>query len=111
MAEDAKFVQMVLTCGSWQEAHELAEHLLEKRLVACVEMLEIKSRYWWKHRLEDANEIKLIMESVADNFAGVEAELKNIHTYDTFVLQAVPITQLSADASAWLAQTTDTEGK
>jgi periplasmic divalent cation tolerance protein len=98
------FVELVLTCGSWQEAQKIADHLLEQKLVACVEMMEVQSKFWWEHKLEVAKEIKLIMESVADNFDKVEAELTKIHSYKTFVLQMLPIEKLSSGATKWLQE-------
>jgi len=103
MSTKTNFVELVLTCGSWQEAQKIADHLLENRLVACVEFMEIKSKYWWEGKLDEAQEIKLIMETVADNFAKVEAAVSKLHSYDTFVLQQIPITKLSQDAAKWLA--------
>lgn len=98
------FVEMVLTCGSWQEAQKIADALLETRLVACVEFMEIQSKYWWNSQLEEAKEIKLIMETVADNFDRIETEVKKHHSYQTFVLQMIPIAKLSKQAAAWLEQ-------
>lgn len=100
----ADFVELVLTCGSWQEAQRIADALLEKRLVACVEFLEIKSKYRWQGKLEENNEIKLIMESIADNFEKVEAAVTKLHSYETFVLQQIPITRLSKQAEAWTVE-------
>lgn len=100
----ADFVELVLKCGSWQEAQRIADSLLEKKLVACVEFLEIKSKYRWQGKLEEADEVKLIMETVAGNFGKVEEEVAKLHGYDTFVLQQIPLTDLSSRAKAWLEQ-------
>lgn len=98
------FVELVLTCGSWQEAQRIADALLEKRLVACVEMMDIKSKYHWEGALEDTKEVKLVMQSVADLFDKIEAEVSKLHSYETFVLQQLPITNLSSKAQAWLIE-------
>jgi len=98
------FVELVLTCASWQEAQRITDALLEKKLVACVEMMEVKSKYWWKRSLEEAQEIKLIMETIADNFERVEDDIKRHHSYETFVLQMIPIAKLSQGAAAWLEE-------
>jgi periplasmic divalent cation tolerance protein len=96
------FVEFVLTCGGWQEAQAIADALLEKRLVACVEFIDIKSKYYWHGVLEESKEVKLIMESLADKFEAVEAVVTKIHSYETFVLQQLPITRLSEQAAKWL---------
>ena len=100
------FVELILTCGSWQEAQEIADSLLEQHLVACVEFIEVKSKSWWRKRLEETDEVKLIMQTVADNFTKVEKEVAKLHSYDTFVLQQIPLTNLSKKAQAWLTEET-----
>lgn len=104
-----QFAEAVLTCASWQEAQRIADSLLEKHLVACVEFIEIKSRYHWHGRLEEADEIKLIMETVADNFGDIEAEVTKLHSYDTFVMAQLPIAKLSAKAEKWWLEETKQE--
>lgn len=96
------FVEVVLTCGSWQEAQRIADHLLHESLVGCVEFLEVQSKYRWKAALEEAKEVKLIMETMAHHFDAIETEVAKLHSYDTFVLQQIPLTNLSTKAQSWL---------
>jgi periplasmic divalent cation tolerance protein len=98
------YQEFVLTCASWQEAQAIADVLLEKRLIACAEFMEIKSKYHWQGRLEEGNEIKLIMKTIADNFQSVEAEVAKLHSYKTFVLQALPVAHTSKAAETWLEE-------
>lgn len=100
----ANFTQLVLNCASWQEAQRIADVLLEKRLVACVEFLEVKSKFHWQGHLDEAKEVKLIMESLAEHFEKIESEVTKLHSYETFVLQQIPLSNLSQDASIWLNQ-------
>ncbi|HTB49286.1 MAG TPA: divalent-cation tolerance protein CutA [Verrucomicrobiae bacterium] len=104
---NTEFIELVLTCGSWQEAQRIADAVLEKRLVACVEFIEVKSKYHWQGTLEEAKEIKLIMETVARNFEKVEAEVAKLHSYDTFVLKSLPVDTISKEAAQWLRETLD----
>lgn len=97
-----KFVELVVTCASWQEAQAIADVLLEKRLIACAEFMEIKSKYRWHGKLEQAAEVKLIMATIADNFKKVEAEISKLHSYDTFVMYAVEATHIAGRAAQWL---------
>jgi len=97
-----EFIELVLTCSSWQEAQGIADSLLKKRLVACVEFIDITSKYHWQGALEEASEVKMIMESLATKFEAVEAEITKLHSYETFVLRQLPITRLSRAAAEWL---------
>jgi periplasmic divalent cation tolerance protein len=98
------YQEFVVTCASWQEAQAIADVLLEKRLIACAEFIEIKSKYRWQETLEEANEIKLIMKTIANNFKKVEAEIAKLHSYKAFVLQALPVLNTSKEAENWLAK-------
>ena|SRR5665213_2201385 len=101
-----KFVELFLTCAGWQEAQSIVDVLLEKKLIACAEFLDIKSRYWWEGKIEEAKEIKLIMQTVMNNFSKIEAEVAKLHSYKTFVLSAVPVDQISDKAGLWLEENT-----
>lgn len=99
------FVELVLTCGSWQEAQAIADSLLQKKLVACAEFMDIKSKFHWEGRIDETKEVKLIMETISDHFEKVEKEVAKLHSYETFVLQQIPITRLSTKAASWLEET------
>lgn len=99
----ANFVELALTCGSWQEAQKITDALLQRKLVACVEQIEIRSKNWWQGQIEDSKEIKLIMTTVAEKYEAIEAEIRKHHSYDTFVLAALPISHLNSDAAKWLS--------
>lgn len=106
MASD--FVELLLTCGSWQEAQRITDALLEQKLVACVEQFEIRSKNWWEGAIEDTKEIKLNMLSIADKYADIEAVVRKFHSYETFVLKQIPVTHINPDAAKWLEQTIGT---
>lgn len=101
----SNLVELVLTCGSWQEAQKIADSLLEKRLVACVELFDIKSKYQWQDHLQEAKEVKMIMYTAEHLFDQVEAEVRKLHSYKAFVLQALPVSHFSKEARKWLAET------
>lgn len=99
-------VELVLTCGSWQEAQKIADNLLEQKLVACVEMLDVTSRFNWKGGIEENKEVKLIMTTAEHLYDHIETEVTKLHSYETFVLQQIPITHLNQTAHDWLAEVT-----
>ena len=98
-------VELVLTCESWQEAQAITDMLLEKKLVACVEQMEIRSKNWWEGKIEDTAEVKLSMVSVADKYDEIEAVVRKLHSYETFVLKQLPVTGLNDAAATWLNET------
>jgi periplasmic divalent cation tolerance protein len=72
-----------------------------------VKFEEVKSQFRWKGEIENADEIKLSMITIADNFDKIEAEVAKLHSYETFVLQQLPITHLNQAAIQWLADSVE----
>ncbi len=99
----ANLVELVLTCASWQEAQRIADHLLNRRLIACAKFLPIQCKNWWEGELSSAKEVMVMMESVSHYFSDIEAEIATLHSYQTFVLKSLPIHEVSHEAKLWLA--------
>lgn len=104
MATD--FVELFLTCEDRAEAEKIAQALLEQHLIACAKFIPIEARYWWKGEIVDGKEILLLMESAVENFDRIETEVAKLHSYETFVLQAIPLERVSKEASVWLTENT-----
>jgi periplasmic divalent cation tolerance protein len=96
------FCQLWLTCADSAKADKLAKTLLTKHLVACVRQSPIVSDYRWQGKIEHEAEVLIIMTSRIDLFDQVEREVTKLHSYDTFVLEAVPIVKASKAAQKWL---------
>ncbi len=91
-----------LTCKDAHEADKVKNALLVKHLVACVKQWPVQADFHWQGKLEHSNEIMLCMESRLDLFDQVEAEVKKLHSYETFVLEATPLEKVSKNATTWL---------
>ncbi len=98
----SNFCQVWLTVGSKKEADKIANTLLVKHLVACVRQIPVSSDFWWQGKQEHSDEILLQMESVIQLFDKIEQEVKKLHKYDTFVLEATPVARISKNAEKWL---------
>lgn len=98
-----KFCYLYLTCESGEE-QKLAQVLLEKHLVACAKFVPIQAMYWWQGDIARGDETLIIFESAEDLYAEVEAEVAKIHSYETFVLTQVAMTEINVKAAAWLEE-------
>jgi periplasmic divalent cation tolerance protein len=98
----SKIVQLVLNCGSWQEAQRIADSLLKQHLIAAADFIPVKSTYPWKGKIQDDQEIRLVMASAEHLFEKVEQEVEKLHSYEVFVLQSMPVLQTSHEAESWL---------
>ena len=97
-----EFCQLWLTCADKKEADRIAKALLSKHLVACVRQFPVSSDFWWQDKINHSDEILLQMESANELFDKIEAEVKKLHSYDTFVLEATPVEKVSKEAEQWL---------
>lgn len=101
----SSYCQLWLTCSSKAEANKIASALLEKHMIACAKQMRLKSDFLWKGKVDHNDEILLVMDSREDLFEEIEGEVATIHSYETFVLQAIPIVKISKDAAKWLKET------
>lgn len=104
MIQKTSYVQLWLACADNAESDTIARNLLEKRLIACAKRVPVSSDFIWEGEIDHNDEVLLIMESREDLFDQVEAEVKKLHSYETFVLQAIPMVRISAQAQEWLSQ-------
>jgi periplasmic divalent cation tolerance protein len=98
-----------VTCGNRTEAENLASHLLEQKLVACVNIVPgIESWYWWEGKINRDQEILLIMKTVQSNFAPLEEAIRKIHSYAIPEIVALPILQGFAPYLNWVVESVQT---
>ena len=96
-------VVVLTTCDSEMLAEQLARHLVEHRLAACVNILpKARSVYRWQEKMEDAGEWVLLIKSRRDLFASVRAEIQKLHTYEVPEVIALPVVNGSEAYLAWL---------
>ena len=95
---------VVLTaCDSEKQAAQLARHLVEHRVAACVNILpKARSIYRWKENIEDASEWFLLIKSRRGLFAALRAEIEKLHTYAVPEVIALPVVDGSDTYLGWL---------
>ncbi len=88
-------------------AERLAEHLIEKRLVACVNIMPAcTSIYHWRGKIESAAEIPMQMKSTRAQYAAIEMTIRQLHPYE---LPEITYVHLDGGESAyiqWIQQET-----
>lgn len=96
-----KMCVLFLTCTNDNEADKITKALLEKRLIVCSKKMPVPSSFLWKEKINSSNEILLIMDSIEENFNKIQAEVRKLHSYKTFVLTSLPISQTTNDVKNW----------
>ncbi len=93
---------LLLTCANNTEADKISTALLERKLVFCVKKQPVSSSFLWKGKINSADEVLLIMDSLENNFKKIDEVVSKLHSYDTYVLIAVPATQTTKNVENWV---------
>jgi periplasmic divalent cation tolerance protein len=95
---------VLTTVGSEDEARKIAQHLVEHRLAACVNIVpRIESVYRWQGKVEASQEWLLLIKTSVEKFPAVRDAIRELHSYDLPECIAVNIEDGSADYMEWLA--------
>ena len=100
-------LQVITTVDSSEKAHEIARTLVERRLVACAQVIgPIQSYYWWQGEIEQAEEWLLQLKTRADLYVHLERALRERHPYTVPEILAFPVSEGNPAYLEWLAQET-----
>ncbi len=76
------FVIIQTTVFNKKEAKTLSKILLEKKLVACVQITKVESNYVWKGEICKQKEYLLSFKSTKNNINDIERFLLGQHSYE-----------------------------
>jgi periplasmic divalent cation tolerance protein len=92
---------VLTTAGSKEEAHQIAHALVERRLAACVNIVhEVHSVYQWQGKVEESQELLLLIKTKASAIDRVCSAIKELHSYN---LPEAVVIGIEAGSSAYLS--------
>ena len=98
-----KAIQISTTAGTKTEALQIATALVDQRLAACVQVSgPISSCFHWQGKIETVEEWLCTIKTSEQSFAGVEAVIRDIHSYEEPEIIATPMVAGSESYLAWL---------
>lgn len=90
-----------------ESAKKLAQHMIEQRLAACVNVLaECTSLYRWQGKIEIAQEVPVLIKTSAERYTEVERAILSQHPYELPEIVAVPVAAGLAQYLAWVENET-----
>ncbi len=99
-----KYVQVLITAGSKDEADRIATAILEDRLAGCVQVIgPITSRYWWEGKIEVAEEWLCLIKSHTDLYPQLEAKIRASHSYQVPEVLCMPVEAGNQAYLDWLS--------
>jgi len=98
-------IVVFMTAPNGDEARHIAKELVERQLAACVQILpEIESVYRWNGEVQRDTEIMILAKTTAAQFDDLERAVREMHSYDTPEIVAVPMAHVSEPYRAWLIE-------
>ncbi|QNI33850.1 divalent-cation tolerance protein CutA [Alloacidobacterium dinghuense] len=74
---------VLTTVSSAEEAKRIAHSLVEERLAACVNITgDAESVYRWEGKVENAEEILLLIKTRVEKIKALEEAVRRLHSYD-----------------------------
>lgn len=103
---EVKAVVIMTTVDSEEAAARLATALVERRQAACVQQVDIRSRYRWEGEVKCDPEVLLLVKTSAAAGEAATNTIRELHGYSVPEIVTVPITGGSPEYLAWLATET-----
>ena len=108
---DPKYCVVLTTCASDQDGRTLALALLDQRLAACVQVLDIRSYYTWQGAAAEEPEKLLLIKTRRALYDQVEAALQAVHPYETPEIVCLPLVDGAASYLGWITDMTVASGR
>ena len=101
--KEADRIVVFITVSGEEEAHKIAEMLVNGKKAACVSIVpRVGSLFWWEGRLDSARESLLVVKTKASLFPEIVELVKRVHSYEVPEIIALPIIAGSEDYLKWL---------
>jgi periplasmic divalent cation tolerance protein len=98
------FGVVLVTIGNEKEALTMAKTLIEENLAACVNFLPISSVYRWQGKICQSSEWQLIIKTDLTLFSVLANRIKELHSYETPEIIALPIINASQPYLNWMEE-------
>ncbi len=96
-------IVVFITAKDIVEAKKISDQLLEKKLIACANIIEgVQSVFWWQGKIDQAKETLMILKSKQSLFKKIVKTVKAHHSYAVPEVIALPIVDGNPDYLKWI---------
>jgi periplasmic divalent cation tolerance protein len=94
---------VLCTCANHQDALHIGGALVSERLAACVNILPgVQSVYRWKGRVEQCDEVLMLIKTIGQRFEALRDRVKELHPYETPEIVALSVADGLGDYLKWI---------
>ena len=100
-------VVIFVTAANKKEADRIASALINKKLAACVNIIEnVHSLFWWQGKAARAKEALLIVKTRKALMHKLIKKVKSLHSYEVPEIIALPIVCGNKEYLKWISECT-----
>ena len=97
--------RMILVTAPVKNAEKLGRKLLEERLIACVNLIpHVKSYFWWKGKIDQAEEVLMILKAPAKGIRKLKKRIAELHPYDVPEIVVLRVEDAWKPYAKWVKQ-------
>jgi len=101
---ETPYIIILVTTSSKMDAENIAQRLLEQKLIACANIIgPVSSHFHWHGNVEHAEEFLVLMKSRLNLFKTVSEQVKIMHSYEIPEVLALPVIAGDEQYLNWLA--------
>ncbi|KAM4696886.1 protein CutA isoform 2-T5 [Rhinophrynus dorsalis] len=94
-----------VTCPNDTVAKDIARGLVQRKLAACVNVIpQITSIYEWKGKIEEDNEVLLMIKTRSSKVAALTEYVRSVHPYEVCEVISLPIEQGNPPYLKWIGE-------
>lgn len=99
------FYLVLTTTKNRAEARRIAEKIVREKLAACANVVpNVNSVYWWRKKIERANEAMLLAKTSGEKLGRLTTRVRELHSYEVPEVIALPIERGSPGYFKWLEE-------
>ncbi len=91
-------------CRDDAEAKKLARLMIEKKLAGCANLFPITSIYPWEGKVEEAEEVALVLKTMPTHADVLEAAIKAAHSYKIPCIARLKTEGVNSEFANWLTR-------
>ncbi len=96
---------IITTTTNKEEAVKIVQILLNERLIACANIIDsVLSLYWWREKIQEDNELMIIMKSNEKLLEKTMKKILEIHSYKIPEILVLPIERGSQPYFNWMEE-------
>ncbi len=112
MSALAPISMVVTSVGTEQQAVELSEELLARRLATCINIVPcLRSIYRWKGKVCEDTEYLLLIKTPTALFDRVSETILEVHSYELPEIMSVPIEAAEETFHQWVLRMVEPPGE